>query len=176
MAECLSDRQFDVVENQAKVVAGTKTLHHLLPDLVVPMDRAWTGRFFQFHLPEWQDADSQRRIFQLAYGHFVNVARQVQPEQYVTGRGWRTSRTKIIDNALIGFCKAELGTDSLVGEPGNQIAVEVQGYPPAKDGALSIFGVNHSHGPRVRELLGAAHQALKEYPEFEPIKDGPVLP
>jgi hypothetical protein len=32
-----------VVENVAKIVAGTKTLHHLLPDLVVPMDRAWTG-------------------------------------------------------------------------------------------------------------------------------------
>jgi hypothetical protein len=44
-----------VVTNKAKLVAGTKTLHHLLPDLVPPMDRAWTGLFFQFHLPEWQD-------------------------------------------------------------------------------------------------------------------------
>jgi hypothetical protein len=27
------------------VVGGTKTLHHLLPDLVPPMDRRWTGAF-----------------------------------------------------------------------------------------------------------------------------------
>src|SRR6266496_1153245 len=32
-----------VVDNRAKLVAGTKTLHHLLPDLVVPMDHRWTG-------------------------------------------------------------------------------------------------------------------------------------
>ena len=56
-----------IVKNSAKIVAGTKTLHHLLPDLVVPMDRAWTGTFFRFHLPEWQDPASQRRIFGLAY-------------------------------------------------------------------------------------------------------------
>ncbi len=95
-----------VVANKAKLVAGTKTLHHLLPDLVPPMDRAYTGLFFQFHLPEWQDARSQRRICELAYSHFASVAQQVCPQRYVTGTGWRTTRTKIIDNALIGFCKA----------------------------------------------------------------------
>lgn len=68
-----------IVENKAKIVTGTKALHHLLPDLVPPMDRAWTGRFFQFHLPEWQHPASQRRIFQLAFAYFVDVARQVQP-------------------------------------------------------------------------------------------------
>jgi hypothetical protein len=49
-----------VVENKAKLVAGTKALHHLLPDLVMPMDRAWAGKFFQLHPPEWQDPASQR--------------------------------------------------------------------------------------------------------------------
>ena len=67
------------------------------------MDRAYTGKFFQFHLPEWQDARGQHRIFTLAYNQFVNVARQVRPQQYVTNERWRTSRTKILDNALIGF-------------------------------------------------------------------------
>ena len=163
-----------VVENQAKIVAGTKTLHHLLPDLAVPMDREWTGKFFQFHLPEWQDARSQRRIFTLAYRQFVHVARQVQPQQYVTGHGWRTCRTKMLDNALIGFCMAELGSRAPIEGASNEIVVEVQSLPPAKDGALSIFGASHSHGPRVRALLEAAQQALKEQPGLVPIKDGPV--
>lgn len=163
-----------IVENQAKIVAGTKALHHLLPDLVVPMDREWTGKFFQFHLPEWQDARSQRRIFTLAYRQFVAVALQVRPQHYVTGHGWRTCRTKMLDNALIGFCKAELGPGASAEEPGNEITVEVQGLPPAKDGANSIFGVNHGHGPRVLALLEAAQQGLGERPDFIPIESGPV--
>jgi hypothetical protein len=72
------------------------------------MDRAWTGMLFRFHLPEWQDPASQRRIFGLAYARFVEIARQVPLPQYVTGQGWRTIRTKVVDNAIIGFCKAEL--------------------------------------------------------------------
>jgi hypothetical protein len=117
-----------VVENKAKIVAGTKTLHHLLPDLVVPMDRAWTGTFFQFHLPEWQDPDSQRRIFRLAYTQFAAVAGRVQPGQYVTGQGWRTSRSKVIDNALIGYCKAELGERPPSAEDTvNQVSFNVPG-------------------------------------------------
>lgn len=153
-----------VVTNKAKLVAGTKTLHHLLPDLIPPMDRAWTGAFFQFHLPEWQDTAGQRRIFGLAYNHFAAVARRVQPGQYVTGAGWRTSRTKILDNALIGFCKAELGTSPLVdpaleNDAPNQVVLEVPGYPPAKNEALSMLGAGHGHAPRVRLLLEAARQA-----------------
>lgn len=162
-----------VVENKAKIVAGTKTLHHLLPDLVVPMDRAWTGKFFHFHLPEWQDPVSQRRIFLRAYGHFADVARQMQPQQYVTGLGWRTCRTKIIDNALIGFCKEELGTDLATGEVSREITLSVKGAPPIKDGSLSIFRQGHDQEKRVRALLEAASRALKEQ-GFEPIEEAAV--
>jgi hypothetical protein len=168
-----------VVMNKAKLVAGTKTLHHLLPDLMPPMDRAWTGTFFQFHLPEWQDAAGQRRIFGIAYSQFATVSRQVGPRHYVTGAGWRTSRTKILDNALIGFCKAELGTNSLVGpeaaeaEAANQAVLEVPGYPPAKNEALSMLGAWHTHAPRVRLLLEAAQQACTAQ-GFTPIAQGRV--
>jgi hypothetical protein len=163
-----------VVENKAKVVAGTKTLHHLLPDLVPPMDRAWTGLFFNFHLPEWQDPTGQRRIFHLAYTQFTNVARQVDPEQYVTNAGWRTSRTKIIDNAIIGFGKTELGEPSPASEePANQVTFEVRGYPPAKSEALSMLGAGHSHAARVRLLLEAARQASTAQ-DFQPIRSAMV--
>lgn len=99
----------EIVANKAKIVAGTKALHHLLPDLVVPIDRAWTGKFFQLQAYEWQNPSSQHRAFLRAFRCFVEVARRANPERYVDGSGWRTSRTKIIDNALIGYCKLELG-------------------------------------------------------------------
>ncbi|MGH3244738.1 MAG: DUF7669 domain-containing protein [Trebonia sp.] len=35
-----------IVENRSLIVPGTKALHHVLPGLVPPMDRAWTGAFF----------------------------------------------------------------------------------------------------------------------------------
>jgi hypothetical protein len=163
-----------VVKNVAKIVAGTKTLHHLLPELVVPMDRRYTGAFFGFHLPEWQDPASQRRIFQLAFNNFVAVARRVDPERYVTEEAWHTSRTKILDNALIGFCKAELGDRPLSAEDiASQVSFDVAGYPPAKNEALSMLGVGHSHADRVQKLLAAADAAVRSQ-GFVPIDSGDV--
>lgn len=161
-----------VVNNKAKLVAGTKTLHHLLPDLVVPIDRAWTGKFFQVNAYGWQSA--QLETYRRIYNQFVRIARHVAPEQYVTGEGWRTSCTKILDNAVIGFCKLELATHP----PGddaapNQVSFHVSGYPPAKNEALSMLGSGHSHASRVRLLLEAARQALNAQ-DFVPIGEGRV--
>jgi hypothetical protein len=162
-----------VVENKAKLVAGTKTLHHLLPDLVMPMDRAWTGKFFQLHPPEWQDPDNQRRTFQRVYSQLANVARQVQLGQYVTGQGWRTSRTKILDNALIGFCKVELDGEQTAVARANQVTVEVPGYPPAKNEAKSMIGADHPYLNRVLQLLKSAQQACEQQ-GFAPVAEGAV--
>lgn len=91
-----------VVDNRARIVAGTKTLHHLLPELVPPMDRAWTGAFFG-----WSAADPQNNQSQIlgeALEGFAEIARATHPSRLV-GEGWRTSSTKVLDNALIGYCK-----------------------------------------------------------------------
>ncbi len=85
-------------------MAGTKALHHLLPELVVPMDRVYTRTFFRWYMPQFQS--DQRRVFEDAFGHFAAIARATDPERLV-GPGWRTSRTKILDNAVVGFCLAE---------------------------------------------------------------------
>jgi hypothetical protein len=164
-----------VVDNRAKLVAGTKTLHHLLPDLVVPMDRRWTGMFFQLHSHEWQDLPNQRRTFLQTHRGFREIARVAQPQQYVDGRGWRTSRTKILDIALIGFCKVELSgeLDEQAIDIGRELSFRVPGLPTAKNEALSMFGVGHSHAPRVLELLRAAKDALQRS-GFVPVDGGPV--
>jgi hypothetical protein len=90
-----------VVDNHARIVAGTKTLHHVLPDLVPPMDRAWTGAFFGWSALDPQT--SQSLIVGEAYEGFAAIARARRPSRLV-GEGWRTSSTKILDNALIGYC------------------------------------------------------------------------
>ncbi len=45
----------DINDNHAKVVVGSKALHHLLPDLIPPMDPNYTGRFFAWPRPYFQD-------------------------------------------------------------------------------------------------------------------------
>jgi hypothetical protein len=151
-----------IVDNKAKLVAGSKALHHVLPDLVVPMDRQWTGLFFGLHPPEWQDPDNQRRIFRRGFESFAAIARGVDPGRFVGG-GWRTSRTKVLDNALIGFCKLELLSETQrVALPGTrEFRFEVAGFPPAKNEALSMVGAGHSHAPRVVSLLTAVRDALE---------------
>jgi hypothetical protein len=95
----LLDR-LSIVDNKAKLVSGTKTLHHVLPDLVVPMDRAYTQAFFGWHNPQFQYG--QRECFLEAFEAFACIARSVNPASYV-GPDWRSSRTKILDNAVVAL-------------------------------------------------------------------------
>lgn len=90
-----------VVQNVSLIVPGTKTLHHLLPDLVPPMDRAWTGAFFQWSMgaPEYE-----RSTFIRTFRAFAEIAQATDPSNFV-GEEWRTSLTKVLDNAIIGYCK-----------------------------------------------------------------------
>jgi hypothetical protein len=164
-----------VVDNRAKLVAGTKTLHHLLPDLVVPMDHRWTGTFFQLGSHQWQHPTYQRRAFLQTHRDFCELARRVQPQQYVNTRTWRTSRTKVLDNALIGFCMVEQSVelDEQAIDMGPELSFRVSGLPPAKNEDLSMLGAGHSHAPRVLKLLRAAKDAL-ERTGFAPVDGGPV--
>lgn len=94
----------DVVTNNQKIVAGTKALHHLLPELVVPMDGAYTKPFFGWHNPQFQYG--QEGCFREAFMAFAKIARAANPRQYVSV-GWSSSITKLIDNAVVGvFCYA----------------------------------------------------------------------
>jgi hypothetical protein len=93
-----------VVENQARLVALSKTLHHLLPDLLPPIDRMYTQEFFGFHSPEFQYG--QQGVFTEIWTHYVEIAKAVDPASYV-GSGWRTSRSKVIDNAIVAVVHRE---------------------------------------------------------------------
>jgi hypothetical protein len=90
----------EIVQNLAKLVSSSKTLHHILPDLVVPIDRAYTRKFFGRHMPEFQNG--QRKFLFLAIENFSIIARATNPEQFV-GKKWNTCQTKVIDNAIVGY-------------------------------------------------------------------------
>lgn len=91
-----------IVENKNTVVAGTKCLHHLLPDLVPPMDRDYTQTFFGWENPDFQN--HPRECFEYAFLTFAKIAERVKPFDLV-GKRWRSSGTKIIDNGVVGYCR-----------------------------------------------------------------------
>jgi hypothetical protein len=91
-----------IVRNRSLIVPGTKALHHVLPGLVPPMDRAWTGASVLWSAAAPQNA--QAATFARTFTGLAQVARAVKPAGYAGG-GWRTSRSKILDNAVIGYCK-----------------------------------------------------------------------
>lgn len=185
-------RGLGVVDNQAKIVAGTKTLHHLLPDLVPPMDREWTGLFFAYQPQRFQSG--QQALFGNMYATFREIATQVDLPSRVNGLRWRTSTSKLLDNAAIGYCQAELAGPSDVAQPGvaatgvaasdpapstsvgrGFLTFRVDGhFPPAKNTATSMLSASHPDAARVRALLAAAQAAVAAHPGFFPISEGRV--
>jgi hypothetical protein len=93
-------QSLDIVSNKARIVPGSKALHHILPEMVVPIDREYTQRFFEWANPTFQN--SPERCFREAFTAFVTIARETNAARYV-GDGWYTSRTKVIDNAIVGL-------------------------------------------------------------------------
>jgi hypothetical protein len=90
--------------NRTKLVACSKTLHHILPDLVVPIDRAYTGTFFEKTSDTAFD-NNQENTFIFSMKYFATIARATNPIRFV-GKGWNTCQTKIIDNAIVGLLMA----------------------------------------------------------------------
>jgi len=98
--------ELKVMKSRRRIVGESKTLHFLLPDLVIPIDGTYTmtcfygrnkvengalrefGTFKEIHLKSWQIIRN------------LNVN-----EADVDGNGWNTSVPKLLDNAMVGFVK-----------------------------------------------------------------------
>ncbi len=89
-----------------KIVAGSKALHHVLPNLVPPIDRQYTLRFFYNHTSLNQ---GDKMAFCEIYPQFRRIATTcrnvIEPR---LGSGLNTSPTKVVDNAIIGYCLKHL--------------------------------------------------------------------
>jgi len=89
-----------------KIVAGSKALHHVLPELVPPIDREYTLRFFFNHKTLNQgDAAAFGEIYPRMHRIAAECSGKIQGR---IGRGMNTSATKVIDNAIVGFVRAKL--------------------------------------------------------------------
>jgi hypothetical protein len=96
-------KEEDRDKEKSKLVSGTKTLNLLLPDLVVPIDRQYTGSFLYRYAPEFDAGPDEEKTFGVAFSAFRKIARAVDPSAYVGRHRVHASATKVIDNGVIGF-------------------------------------------------------------------------
>jgi len=97
-----SEDQKNEDKGKTRLVSGTKALHLLLPDLVVPIDRKYTGAFF-YRYDEDFERDNEQETFRLAFAIFRKIAKVVRPEVYVGTQRVHANPTKVIDNGIIAF-------------------------------------------------------------------------
>lgn len=90
----------EIGEGEIRLIFNSKTIHHFLPDLMPPIDREHTLRFFY-------NSKSPTRIddcFPEIFPKFIEIAAQKKESIRKTlGKGFHTSETKVIDNAIVGF-------------------------------------------------------------------------
>lgn len=86
---------------EARIVANSKALHHVLPRLVPPIDREYT---FNFFYGRNNLTITEEEAFFEIYRELHHIA--VNNTQEITsriGKDWHTSETKVIDNAIVGY-------------------------------------------------------------------------
>ena len=92
---------------ESRIVTGTKTLHHFLPELVPPMDRRYTDGFFLGAEPKFNSLAFQADpagAFAEIWPQMARLARQCErPFTDRIGKGMHTSLTKCLDNAIVGY-------------------------------------------------------------------------
>lgn len=87
-----------------KLVAVSKTLHFLLPDLVMPVDRAKVLRFLGKKGDVPSDQERQFAWFTEVFGKYVQLTAHLGlTSTNGDGNWWNVSVPKRIDNAIIGF-------------------------------------------------------------------------
>lgn len=94
-----------IANNDARLVAGAKTLHHLLPFLLPPIDREYTLRCFFGKKNVTKGSTIFKQLFRCFY--LIAQDSHEQIEMIMNDSDsfnlMNTSFTKVIDNAVVGY-------------------------------------------------------------------------
>lgn len=98
------------MRSNSKLVATTKVMHFFLPDLIPPMDREYTMKFFNMHLPtiksneDHKNIEKEVQIFNLVLKKMQYICKQVKCEQFIDDI-FSPSIPKVLDNAIVGYVR-----------------------------------------------------------------------
>ena len=100
-----------VSTSATRIVAGSKALHHVLPDLVPPIDRQYTFQFFTGQKSLYR---GERVAFLEWFPLLCEIAtRSARTIEAGMARGgfMATGEAKIVDNAIMGFMQRGRAVD-----------------------------------------------------------------
>ena len=103
------------------LVANSKTMHHLLWDLIPPMDRQYTVRFFLYNQKDFRANNSKYKLislpadkeeqFNLFWKIILEIKTIIQSPEFdnlnvkISTDFLNTSKPKIVDNLIMAFVK-----------------------------------------------------------------------
>lgn len=97
-------QKLNIMNSKSKLVGNSKTFHFLLPDLLMPVDRSFTLKFFFGHTNVSNNFKSEFRKYQVVLRNYIDIILGFNlSNKDVDGKGWNTSLPKLIDNAIIGY-------------------------------------------------------------------------
>jgi hypothetical protein len=95
-----------VSPGKPKLVTVSKTLHFFLPDLLMPIDRAYTLTFFYQNVNVPKEEDKQLGIYRDILYQFHQLSKSYNFKRHLD-QNWNRTIPKIIDNIIIAHIQKE---------------------------------------------------------------------
>lgn len=103
----------NVMASGTSLVGNSKVMHHMMPNIVPPIDREYTLRYLRGNTTIKNDLDQEwLSLKEIVSAFFIPVARHpdfhLMASQWVSNQDiypWDTSVLKVVDNLLIGSKK-----------------------------------------------------------------------
>lgn len=91
-------KKINIMQGKSQIVGISKTLHFLLPNLVMPIDRKYTMDFIYGTNKYYTNKDKEWIIFDNIFKHFYFISQKMK-------NNYKGSVPKLIDDAIIGYMK-----------------------------------------------------------------------
>ena len=91
--------------SKSHLVSGSKILAHILPNLVCPMDRQYTCKFFGVNLNSKNEQTFFKEVIHQMW-KFYQDPNQIRLLKPILGKPFNMSFPKIFDNLIINYVKA----------------------------------------------------------------------
>jgi hypothetical protein len=93
-----------VMRSKRRIVGVSKTLHFLIPDLIMPIDSTYTMEAIYGYNKYSDSLKKETDDFINIFNKTLKIAKDLNlTNDDVTGEQWNTSVPKLIDNAIIGL-------------------------------------------------------------------------
>jgi len=101
---------WSLMKSNSKLVATSKVMHFLLPHLIPPMDREYTMKFFDKHLPtiksnqDFKNIEKEFVIFEYVLRKVQYISKKIDCLDYINEK-FSPTIPKVIDNTIVSYIR-----------------------------------------------------------------------